>query len=347
MSNNTIDALVYTGIQNNLTNGQLNSSGLSTKIVPTDPSQTGQFLNGILNQTTIKRACCNNLNRPGVTTDNFPVTVRIPIPANYDFGSNPLADTWKKFGYIDKTITVPKSMCGNVGGTFDYNSNQCQDFMALYCNNVKAFYKDEVATLGGKYSDDEFANYKPECACYGDQPPYLTGALPAVCFAPGCDPNNNQVFQDTNSRKNCTVTICQSNFNASGLSAGGSANINSKVNQQCGNQINKPGTPGQSGTPVTSDQTQPTGNTGTVQSPPSSPASSSPSSETPSSTSPASPSSPTAPSSPSTKPSSETPNSESGIQAYFTKDKNYLGWIFVACCIILLMCSSCFLLFRK
>jgi hypothetical protein len=247
-----------------------------------------------------------------------------------------LADTWKKFGYIDKTITVPKSMCGNLGGTFDYNSNPCQDFMALYCNNVKAFYKDEVTTLGGKYSDDEFASYKPECACYGDQPPYLTGALPAVCFAPGCDPNNNQVFQDTNSRKNCTVTICQSNFNASGLSAGGNANINSKVNQQCGNQINKPGEPGQANAPATSDQTQPVGNTGTIQSPQSQLV--------------RNPSVPVKPQEPSTATISPTsPSAENssftGIKPYFTKDKNYMGWIFLACCVILLMCCSGFLLF--
>lgn len=234
------DPLIYSSLTNNLTDDQLNSTGLATKIVSPDPSQTASYLNSMLNKTVIKRACCINKNRPGSTLTKFPVTVRLPIPPNYDFGSNPLADTWKKFGYIDKTIYVPQEMCSTLDDTYDYNTNQCQDFMALYCNNVKAFYKDEVKSMGLSYNDDEFAKYKPECACYGDQPKYLTGSLPPVCFAPGCDPDNNEVFQDTNSRKSCTVTICQSNFDANGLSVGGNANINSKVSQQCGNQINQP-----------------------------------------------------------------------------------------------------------
>mgnify|MGYP007013242671 CR=1 FL=1 len=265
MSNNYIDALVYSGIKNNLSLTDLNTTGLSTRIVAPDPSQTTQYLDRMLDKTTIKRACCVNMGRPGITTSNFDVTVRLPIPTNYDFTGNPLSDTWKKFGYIDKTVSVPSSMCSGLDGTYNYNSDKCQDFMALYCNNVKAFYKNELSSTGGSYNDDEFSKYKPECSCYGDQPPYLTGALAPVCFAPGCDPNNSKVFQDTNSRQGCAVTICQSNFNAAGLTAGGAVSVNTKVQQTCGNQINQPTatTNPASITPVTSIQTQPVGtNTG-------------------------------------------------------------------------------------
>ena len=253
-TSNQLDALVYANIRNNLTPSQMTNTGLSTTIVPPNPSKTGDYLDGILSETVIKRACCNNLNRSNVNSSSFAVPVRIPMPVDYIPGDNSLASVWKKFGYIDKTVYVPASMCGEYAPGHDYTTQKCQDFMALYCNNAKAFYKDELASLGASYNDAEWAQYKPECSCYGDQPNYLTGSIPHSCYAPGCGSDNPQAFLDIASRQPCSVTICQSNLNFAGMTVGEIANIDSKITQTCGNQINQAKTaaigdqtPGQNG----------------------------------------------------------------------------------------------------
>ena len=229
-----LDPLVYSGIKNNLTSQQLNDTGLTNSLTQ------GSNVNDILNNTTIKRACCIYKNRPNNNESTYTIPVRIPTYTKYT-NNDPLINInlWNKFNYIDKSVKIPKSMCDNFPG-YNYIDTKCQDFMALYCNNVKAFYKKQVESLNLSPSDDEFSKYKPECACYVDQPSYITGAVPAVCFAPGCDPNSSNIFQDSNSRNKCSVTICQASFDAKDVSVGGNANINSKVVQECGNSINKP-----------------------------------------------------------------------------------------------------------
>lgn len=236
-----LDALIYSDIKNNIIGSDLNKITARISTVPN--SNELEHLDDILKDTVIKRACCINHGRQGnETLENYIVDVRIPIPKDFDFSkvNETKAKLYKKFGYIDKSVYVPKSICENYdNGNYNYNNNKCQDFMYLYCENSKKFYKDEITKLGGSPSDDEFYYYKPECACYADQPSYITGSVPPTCYAPGCDPNNNRVFQDTNSRKGCSVTICQTNLNTSGLEAGGSVSINSKVSQACGNQLNQ------------------------------------------------------------------------------------------------------------
>lgn len=237
-----LDSLVYSGIKNNLSGNDL-TTVTSRITVPPNMSET-EYLTKLLDKTTIKRACCINNGRSGVSGDNFIVPVRIPIPKDFDFSqvSEPRASLYRKFGYIDKSVYVPKALCNTLDGNYNYNTNQCQDFMYLYCENVKKMYRDEIAAIGGNYNDDEFYAYKPECACYNRQPSYIVGSgIPPSCYAPGCDPNNNNVFMDTNSRKGCNVTICQTNLDTSGLSAGGTVTINSKVSQQCGNQLQDTG----------------------------------------------------------------------------------------------------------
>ncbi len=134
MSEETVNALVYAAILNNLTSAQLQTSGLATRFTINNPAETEEILSEMLDETTIKRACCINKNRSGNTSDKYPITVRIPIPNEYDYGSNPLSETWKKFNYIDKTVYVPASMCDTLDGTYDNNTQTCQDFMALYCS---------------------------------------------------------------------------------------------------------------------------------------------------------------------------------------------------------------------
>ena len=242
-----IDALVYASIKNNLTTQQLSDAGMTSRFTVPSGSTLPRFMNDILSNTTIKKACCLKSGRDGNTDDKFSVRVKIPVPKNYNFNDASEPDIWKKFGYIEKTVNVPKTMCTapTLDVTYGYNEDICQKFMPLYCENVKNFYKDELESIGKKPDPTEFAKYSPECACYADRPKYLQkgGALPAICFADGCDTSNNNVFIDTASRKPCSVTICQSNLDLDSLKAGGNVNVNSKVTQQCGNQLNQPDAP--------------------------------------------------------------------------------------------------------
>jgi hypothetical protein len=235
-NNNVVNALVYADTKNHLTATQLGLSNLSSRLDFDDKSSISDQLDEILSNTVIKRACCMNKNKSGITDTSYDVRVRIPIPDSYTFDEhNSNTELWKKFGYIDKTVSVPASMC-DAFPHYENDNNKCYDFMALYCNNVKQFYKNSVAKLNSGYNDDEFARYKPECACYGDQPSYISGSIPAHCYAPGCALNES--FLDESSREPCSVTICTANFNAADMAVGGDANINSKVTQNCGDQIN-------------------------------------------------------------------------------------------------------------
>lgn len=236
-----IDALSASELKNNLSLDQLTTSGIATNYIPPTGVSYTDNLNNILNKTTIKRACCINKGRQGTTSSSYPVTVRIPTPAGYVYDeTDPRNTIWKKYGYIDKTINIPDSMCTSLVPNYQYGTDKCDNFMGLYCKNIWNFYEDEVKQIGSKIDEDEFNKYKPECSCYMPQPSYITGAVAPACWAPGCDPNNNQCYQDANSRQKCNVTICTTNFNASNINAGGSATINSKVSQECGNPVNKP-----------------------------------------------------------------------------------------------------------
>lgn len=372
MSESNIDTLAYAYIQNNLTSEQLTSSGLSTKLIISNPSETNQILSEMLDNTTIKRACCINKGRPMITSEQFPVTVRIPTPANYNYGTNPLSEVWKKFGYIDSTIYIPSSMCdaldAETGNQYNYNSQTCQDFMGLYCANVGAFYNSELKALNSPYDDNEFAQYKPECACFAEMPSYITGAIAAGCWAVGCDPNSNTAFVDTQSRTPCDVTICNTNLNLAGMSVGGAANINSKVSQQCGNQINQAvqGKTGSSNTTAntgsnTTANTNSNASSNTNSNTPSnassntnSNASSNTNSNTGSNTNSNTPSNATANTNSNTTANTgsnaetEATNSETtNILSWFGASKSYIGVIIVLILVCLLFCCSSFFMLKK
>src|SRR5277367_4239462 len=101
-----IDALASTSIKNNMTSSDQIKywrNALFQGGTPTDASVLSS-LDRILSNTTIKRACCLGGSDP----NNFTVNVRIPIPSDY---STNIPDINSQFGYIDKEVTVPASMC--------------------------------------------------------------------------------------------------------------------------------------------------------------------------------------------------------------------------------------------
>ena len=105
----------------------------------------------------------------------------------------------------------------------------------------------------------ELMNYAPECACYAPQTQAQQGyppSTPSVCYKNGCDISSNpSVYLDPNSRdgtsqKTCSLTICNSINDFSGMTVGGGANISTQTQNQCGEASGNSGTstPGNSGT---------------------------------------------------------------------------------------------------
>ena len=149
-----LDALVYSDITNNMTNEQRLDNGLGDLTSNSVSMTTGDYLDSILDNTTIKRACSMHRGKVGVNQDNFIVNVRIPTPKDHKYDpDDPSVELQKKFGYIDKPVNVPASMCDTLDGDYSYGSQDSDRFMDLYCNNIKTMYKDEVAALGEKPSD--------------------------------------------------------------------------------------------------------------------------------------------------------------------------------------------------
>jgi hypothetical protein len=346
----------------------------------TNPQSFQSDLDNIISNTTIKRACCvqkTDKNNP----DMYKINVKLPIPDGYIFDGDPVTSALQqKLGYINKEVKIPKSLCDS---SYNGPSDNCDNFMYLYCNNAKSIYKNDVTLVGSVYSDDEFVTYAPECACYGNPPDFMKNrnmsGLPKTCYLNGCDPNNTGVYLDKTSReKPCNSTICSTIFNVDNIKAGGSANLNSAVTQNCGDQIadaknqatadnikdsltkklNDNNSPISSSNPPTSSNlptssNPPTSsNLPTSSNPPSD--SSNPANSQQSSNSPASSNSPSDSSNPinsqqssnSQTSSSDIPttspptSSSSGINKYFTSEGNYIGFIIIAL-IILLICLCC------
>ena len=188
---NRIDSSMYAQMRNNLTSKDLIDLGISSTYIAKAPdaSKLNSYLDDILSNTTVKRACCTQNNKGKTTSDKISVLVRIPIPSSeYSYGDNPSADIWQNHGYIDKYINVPVSVCNTYG--LDYNTNSCQDFMTLYCNNIKKEFKSNLAQMKKSYTDADFAKFKPECSCYGDKPSYINGNPPPVCYLNACNLND-------------------------------------------------------------------------------------------------------------------------------------------------------------
>ena len=239
MSSNTIDALVYSGIKNNLTSVQMVEAGISSKFPDQPTMGQADYTNQVLSSTTIKRACAQNYKKPNVPQDKFVVSVRIPTPEGFNVDQSSNAAIYKKFGFIDKTVYVPASLCTTLEADYSYQSSASDDFMSLYCNNMKLFYNDEIKLLGTSYNDNEFSQYKPECACYIDKPGNIgaSGAnAPPLCYAPGCD-QSTTAYLDPKSRGTCTMNICSSVVNVgTNSTVGGNVSANTNVKLACPGQ---------------------------------------------------------------------------------------------------------------
>ena len=235
---NPLDALVYATIKNNASSAEdyadfkifLQGSGFKSASADT---QKETELNKILDQTTIKRACC-------LQTDTL--DVRIPIPKEiqdkYDAGESYSSDEdsmFIKYGFFDKSVTVPENLCptgftrGDVKSGDPEKLKSCDDFMEVYCRNSLNNYKKANE---GKYKHSDFILYKPECSCFGDTTKLdaKTKNFPRKCLFMNCGTANS--YEDNSSRgESCSLQICNSIIDASGADAGGDITINAEMKQ--------------------------------------------------------------------------------------------------------------------
>jgi hypothetical protein len=134
-SNNIIDALIYTGIKNNLT--KINYPQYEIMLGKIASADDQENLNRILENTTIKKACCN-AKLPFGVNDKYETYIHV-----FDPSGQP---------YIKKRILIDKKMCEDYK---IYNSQKsCEDFRTLYCENSNyLFNKDQKKEAWGTFSD--------------------------------------------------------------------------------------------------------------------------------------------------------------------------------------------------
>ena len=243
------DSLINTRIRNKVSNPE---QYLPSEFI-TSSSTTTDVLNNavdeILDKTTIKRACC--LARS--TDTNVSVNVKLPVYPDIDFASLIDGSIQQKFGYINKTVSVPMSLCPsgyNVNNSTSDNSyNNCDTFYGLYCANARKVYGDKKTALGEDWDWNEFAEYAPDCACYNKVYPTIQTIIDngqnvnikPSCVYPSCVSTTTTgtptVYEDPVSKDSSlscsSVTICNSSVDFSNITAGNSVDISTIINQNC------------------------------------------------------------------------------------------------------------------
>lgn len=227
-----MDSLVYASLENqyNDTNSLawFNRNISPSNTLPGTNVEKTIELNKILSETTIKRACCLGVDK---------IKVKIPIPMDTDLNQYTKKGIMEKYGYFEKEVTVPESLCNPSWKVKnpDTNRSQCDNFYTVYCKNKVNLYK---AGNKGNFNAVEFQDYSPDCVCYGDMPEVLrTANVAPKCALAGCETSleGGGYYVDPISRSaDCEMTICSQTFNASDVTVGGDASIMAKMNNQCG-----------------------------------------------------------------------------------------------------------------
>jgi len=211
-----------------------------TKTIGIADDTSDNIIQNLLSDTTIKRACCLKNSDPEDPL-SYNVTVKLPYLDSAVPGTNLQKLTlYKKFGFINKKIKVPVSMCPPVyvgPASNDGNSHACDNFYRLYCENAKQMYANDASKIGNTYNPAYLSTYAPDCACFMDTPISATKVQPA-CYAIGCLTGGKNVYRDRETRKEgaCTINQCNSYIDMGGLRAedGGQIGLSTTVNQTCG-----------------------------------------------------------------------------------------------------------------
>ena len=267
------DALLYASMLNTLTSPTelaniRNAWNTSNMSLPT--SNSNNYINQHLYQTTIKRACC--LGKEGGDT----IKVRIPVTDIDDFDID-VRETYNKYKYIEKEIVVPPNVCSLIvqpeGNTYPWArfTSNCDNFYYLYCQNqLKRFMAENP-----RFNSTDWVKFKKECACYGIIDPMfynLTDNPVPRCILPECNIDsytnaiNKNIYPDPISRNTqlgCpSTTICQAIINLEDSSIGGDTAMQQNVIQQCGMDASSNGTTGETNANGTPGETTANGTPG-------------------------------------------------------------------------------------
>ena len=181
-----------------------------------------QGLDNILQEAPIKLGCCGRIN----PNNNSELHLSVKAPLSPSIASE--NNTLKLFNYEKDIITIPAETCPN---NLTPGSSDCNAFFDVYCANViDQFNKQGLAP-------SLFTTYAPECACYvpkTKEQQYYPAGTPSQCFKDGCIPNSVSYLDPGSRGQTCSMTVCQNIVNTAGLSAGGSANINPTLQNNCG-----------------------------------------------------------------------------------------------------------------
>jgi len=259
-----VDALTYATMSNNLTSdsqlsefqNKLQDTTLTTGTANLD-AQANTLVNGVLDKTQIKRACCNNRST---------INVRIPLPTGVTPVGNANGALMTKYGYYDKPVKVDLSICKTPEfQSYQPGTTPCDDFYTAYCDNI---VNEFTAGNGGKFNDTDFLNYKAECACYIPEPAWLTqawgGSPIPKCVYPGCSANTTAYLDPASRSQQCNYTICSQQINMGNVNVSSDSGIVNNIKAQCGQQnqnpfVNAPGgVPATTGGPESTPLTLPT-----------------------------------------------------------------------------------------
>ena len=241
------DALVYaTSNKISFSDADLDAIKGDTTLIKggSDITQNKASASELLSNTTLKRACCRTTKRTG----DFDVEVRLPLQRTPEqIGTNPISkDLYEKFGYYDKSIKVPLSICSQLD-TADVKwtpgSPQCDIFYNLYCRNALNEFQSKYGTTVTPDIQEKFDAYKPECVCYVMKSAVqkeLSANLNPVCMFPKCKGGRESLYLDPASRlkTDCQVSNCVQIVATAIGKVGGNVNQGDiNANMTCGNEL--------------------------------------------------------------------------------------------------------------
>ena len=240
------DALVYAVMQNIMDSSDTDQWDYYKRNIqiPTKPpgGTLPVTLNTILDETTIKRACCRAVEADD-DSSAWRIRVRIPTPKDHSYGTGNVEQIEKKYGYVDVPVNVPKTLCDSkytIDSKNPKSYSYCDDFNQLYCDNIIKDFRqlhdpkitdDDIAN--GKFPYNEFKNYKPDCACYAPiTPEFKNYNIPPSCIMPDCIKGGTAYLGATSRVPTCNLTICEQTIIEKGFKAG--HDIFNEITTTCG-----------------------------------------------------------------------------------------------------------------
>jgi hypothetical protein len=261
-NNNIIDALIYSSMKNIIEFDDWDKK--YSELQQINSIDMPSEVNNLLTNSTIKRACCLKKRGPG-GSNTYEIDLKIPVPKGME---NSISGLSKKYGYINKKILVPVSMCQE-DRYVNYNGEQggeCDDFFKVYCLNVL----DDFSKISGthkdfsKFDNVEFNKYSPECACFAPLPKNLPEQAKKnpQCWLPGCDKSSG-AYQLSDKREICPQNIqqCIQQVTTNIGNVGGKANLSyGEMVNNCSQNITTNSASGK----TSSESTRTVGNTSEI-----------------------------------------------------------------------------------